>query len=100
MTARFRLEGPYGFSGAENPRREDETRAAHIARDYAYCSRVVVRAEMNFLRAYRSCPDHACRRARCCIGRELSCRASDNPRLLGFLGEGAAIDFAYDELQR
>ena len=100
MTARFRPEGPYGFSGAENARRSGETRAAHTARDYDYCGLVVARAEMNFLRAYRTCPDGACRRARCCAGPEFSCRADCGPRLLGFLEQGMAIDFAYDELQR
>ncbi|MBS4006114.1 MAG: hypothetical protein KGZ91_22305 [Afipia sp.] len=101
MTARFRLEGPYGFSGAENPRLTGETPAAHTARDCDYCGRVVARAEMEFLRAWRDCPDRACRRARRCLGPEFSCRADNsNPRLLGFLEQGAAIDFAYDELQR
>lgn len=100
MTARFRPEGPYGFSGAENARLSGETRAAHTARDYDYCGLVVARAEMNVLRAYRMCPDGACRRARCCVGQAFSCRLTDNPRLLGFLEQGAAIDFAYAELQR
>ncbi|WP_024576151.1 MULTISPECIES: hypothetical protein [unclassified Afipia] len=101
MTARFRLEGPYGFSGAENARLTGETCAEHTARDFAYCELVVARAEMDFLRAYRKCPDGACRRARRCLGPEFSCRADNsNPRLLGFLEQGAAIDFAYDELQR
>jgi hypothetical protein len=101
MTARFRLEGPYGFDGTENPRRRGETRAAHTARDYEYCSLVVGRTEMEFLRASRACSDRACRRARRCLGPEFSCRVDNrNPRLLGFLEHGAAIDFAYDELQR
>ena len=100
MTARFQLEGPYGFSGAENARQSGETRVAHTVRDYDYCSLIVARAEMDFLRAWRNCPDGACRRTRRCAGPEFTCRATDNPRLLGFLGHGAAIDFAYDELQR
>jgi hypothetical protein len=100
MTARFNLEGPYGFTGVENARMKGETRAAHIARDYDYCSLVVARAEMDFLRAHRTCPDGACRRTRRCVGLEFFCRVTDNPRLLGFLEQGAAIDFAYDELQR
>ncbi|EGP10219.1 hypothetical protein CSIRO_0145 [Bradyrhizobiaceae bacterium SG-6C] len=85
MTARFRLEGPYGFDGAENPRRHGETCAAHTARDYDYCSRIVGRTEMEFLRACRVCPDRACRRARRCLGPEFSCRAANSdPRLLDF----------------
>lgn len=101
MTARFRLEGPYGFDGTENPRLHGETRAAHTARDYDYCSLIVARTEMEFLRACRECSDRACRRARRCLGPEFSCRVGNrNPRLLGFLEQGAAIDFAYDELQR
>ena len=101
MTARFRLEGPYGFDGTENPRRHGETCAAHTARDYDYCSLVVARTEMDFRLASRTCRDRACRRARRCLGPEFSCRVGNrNPRLLGFLEQGAAIDFAYDELQR
>lgn len=100
MTARFSLEGPYGFSGAENAALKGETRAARQARDAAFCAEVVARAEMDFLRAYRSCPDRGCRRARRCMGPEFSCRVTDNPRLLGFLEEGAAIDYAVAELQR
>ena len=101
MTARFRPQGPYGFHGTENPRAKGETRAAHTARDYAYCSFVVARTEMNVLRACRECPDSACRRARCCVGPDFSCRATGRyRRLLGFLEQGFAVDYAYDELQR
>jgi len=101
MTARFRLEGSYGFDGTENPRLRGETRAAHTARDYVYCGFVVVRAEMDFRCASLICPDSACRRARRCLGPAFSCRAAGGDhRLSGFLEQGAAIDFAYDELQR
>jgi len=101
MTARFRLEGPYGFDGTEKPLLPGETRAAHTARDYDYCSRIVGRTEMDFLRASLTCPDRGCRRARRCLGPAFFCRVDNrNPRLLGFLEHGAAIDFAYDELQR
>ncbi|WP_205717111.1 hypothetical protein [Afipia massiliensis] len=100
MTARFSLEGPYGFNGTENARLKGETRAAHTARDYDYCALVVARAEMDFLRAYRKCPDGACRRTRRCAGPAFSCRAVFSGRLLGWLEQGAAIDFAYAELQR
>ncbi len=100
MTARFRLEGPYGFSGAENARLTGETCAEHTARDFAYCELVVARAEMDFLRAYRTCPDGACRRARYCAGPAFSCRTAFRHRLLGWLEQGAAIDFAYAELLR
>ena len=100
MTARFKLEGPYGFSGAENAAVKGETRAAHTMRDYDYCGLVVARAEMDFLRAHRTCPDGACRRARRCMGPAFSCRVTGHRRLLGFLEEGAAIDYAVAELQR
>jgi hypothetical protein len=100
MTARFSLEGSYGFSGAENAQLKGETRAAHTARDYDYCGLVVARAEMDFLRAWRACPDGACRRARRCMGPDFSCRPDHARRLMGWLEEGAAIDFAYDELQQ
>lgn len=100
MTARFRPEGLYGFSGAENSSLKGETSAEHTARDYGYCELVVARAEMDFLRAYRRCPDGACRRARCCAGPEFSCRAVHGGRLMSWLEQGVAIDFAYAELQR
>ncbi|MDO8981678.1 MAG: hypothetical protein Q7V17_20870 [Afipia sp.] len=100
MTARFKLEGPYGFSGAENVAVKGETRGARQARDTAFCADAVARAEMDFLRAHRTCPDGGCRRARRCMGPAFSCRVTDNPRLLGFLEEGAAIDYAVAELQR
>lgn len=100
MTARFCLEGPYGFSGAENAAVKGETRAAHTERDYDYCQLVVVRAEMDFLRAHRACPDGGCRRARRCLGPEFSCRAVHGGRFISWLEQGVAIDFAYAELQR
>ncbi|MES2750347.1 MAG: hypothetical protein V4661_03140 [Pseudomonadota bacterium] len=100
MTARFKPEGSYGFSGAENTAVKGETRAEHTARDYDYCALVVARAEMDFLRAYRACPDGGCRRARCCVGPAFSCRAFHGGRLIGWLEQGVAIDFAYAELQR
>lgn len=100
MTARFRLEGPYGFDGTENPRLHGETRAAHTARDYDYCSHCCAYRDgvsARLPRMFRPClpPRAALSRA------GVSCRVGNrNPRLLGFLEQGAAIDFAYDELQR
>ena len=99
MTARFKLEGPYGFSGAENAAVKGETRSARQMRDTAFCANAVARAEMDFLRAHRRCPDGACRRARRCMGPEFSCRVTGHRRLIGFLEEGAAIDYAVAELQ-
>lgn len=100
MTARFDPAGPYGFTGAENPRRDGETRAAHAQRDYDYCMLVVARVEMSVLRAYRRCPDAACRRARCCVGNGHSCRAAYDGRMLGYFEQELAIDYARAELQR
>jgi hypothetical protein len=101
MTARFRLEGPYVFDGTENPRMSGESGPAHTARDLDYCGLVVARTEMEARRAYRTCPERACRRARRCIDPAFSCRATGrHQRLLGFLERGLAIDFAFDELQR
>ena len=79
MTARFRPEGPYGFTGDEIPRRRGEARGAYRKRAHDYCEIVVSRAEMDFARAYRTCPDGACRRARRCLGPDYSCRPAQPP---------------------
>lgn len=100
MTARFRPEGPYGFTGDELPRRRGETHGAYVERAYAYCEIVVLRAEMDFVRAHRACPDGACRRMRRCLGPDYSCRPVHAGRLLGWLEQGYAVDCAYAELEQ
>lgn len=77
-----------------------EAKAEQADRDYTRCRNAVMRAMSNLVRAYRTCPSRACRRARRCAVASLDCLTEMKRIPLSYEQQGVAIDDVYQSLLR
>jgi len=74
-----------------------EAKAEQADRDYTSCRNAVMRAMSNLVRAYRTCPSRACRRARRCGVASLDCLTTMKRIPLSYEQPGVAIEDVYQD---